>query len=215
MAILIDSALIDEVSEALASGFVTGVTTNPSLMAKNESNPAEVIREICRISDGPVFYQVTAKDPAERESEGRRVAAISPGQVVLKIPCTYSDLKLTAKLSRDIPCCVTAIFSGAQTMLAVAAGARYVVPYVNRATRALGNGLELVSTMAEVVARSEKSAEVLAASLKTPEEVVAATLAGAQHVTIPLELIKAMAEHEQSLAAIQQFEEDWDNRKGQ
>lgn len=207
MAILIDSALTEEVSEAIKGGFVMGVTTNPTLMSKVGREPEAVIDELCRLSDGPVFYQLTARDPQEREREGRHFAAISPGQVVLKIPCTFDNLKLLARLSRDIPCSATAVFSGSQALLAVEAGARYVIPYVNRATKTIGDGLGLVRSMADVVAWSGQEVEVLAASLKTPDEVVAAALAGARHVTIPLSVIQMMAEHEQSLAAIEQFDQ--------
>lgn len=206
MSIFVDSAIIDEVREGAASGLVAGVTTNPTLMAQADGPAEEVIRQICLLTSGPVFYQLTRQKPDEREAEARYFAAISPGQVVLKIPCTFSCLELTARLSRDIPCAVTAIFTPAQTLLALEAGARYVIPYVNRATRLTGDGLGLVRTMADMVARSARPAEVLAASLKTPDEVANAVLSGANHVTIPLAVIRAMAENEHSLAAIEEFD---------
>ncbi len=205
MALFVDSAIVDEVREALTWGFVAGVTTNPILMGLAQRPAEEVIEELCRLTNGPVFYQVTKTDPREREVEARRFASISPGQVVLKIPCTLSGLALSARLSPQIPCAATAVFSPAQTFLAVEAGARYVIPYVNRATRLMGDGLALVRAMADVVARSGRSAEVLAASLKTPDEVAGALLAGARHVTVPLAVIRAMAEHEDTLAAIEEF----------
>ncbi|MGQ9676565.1 MAG: transaldolase family protein [Chloroflexota bacterium] len=205
MALFIDSAIVDEVREAVGWGFVAGVTTNPGLMALAQRPAEDVIKELCRLTDGPVFYQVTKNDPPEREAEARHFAAISPGQVVLKIPCTLSGLALAARLSPEIPCAATAIFSAAQTFLALEAGARYVIPYVNRATRLMGDGLALVRTMADIVACSGREAEVLAASLKTPDEVTSAILAGARHVTIPLSVIEAMAEHEFTVAAIEEF----------
>jgi transaldolase len=205
LALFIDSALIAEVREAAASGFVTGVTTNPSLMALVDRPAEEVIREICQTTGGPVFCQVTEEDDREREAQARHYAAISPGQVVIKLPCTYRDLELAARLRGEAPIAMTAVFSAAQTYLAAEAGARYVAPYVHRATRLMGDGVSLVSAMAGVISASGRPIEILAASLKTPDEVVAALLAGAHHVTLPLSVIKAMAEHEHTQAAIDEF----------
>lgn len=205
MALFVDSAIADEVREAMSWGFVAGVTTNPSLMALVRRPAEEVIEELCRLTSGPVFYQVTKSDPQECEAEARRFASISPGQIVLKIPCTLNGLTVAARLSPRIPCAATAVFSPAQTFLAVEAGVRYVIPYVNRATRLTGDGLALVRSMADVAACSGRGAEVLAASLKTPDEVAGALLSGAHHVTIPLAVIKMMAGHEHTLAAMEEF----------
>ena len=205
MALYVDSAIIDQVREACDSGLVSGVTTNPILIAQSGRPADEVVREICQISPGPVFYQLTSASPEEMEEEGQRFAELSPSQIVLKIPCTLAGLRVTASLSEDVDCAVTAIFSAAQTYLAIEAGARYVIPYVNRATRLLGDGLELVRSMASIAAITGREAEVLAASLKTPEEVVSAALAGAKHVTVPYSVIKAMAAHPLSEAAIEEF----------
>ena len=207
MAVFVDSAVLDEVREALETGFVTGVTTNPILIAQAGRPAEDIIKDLCELTSGPVFYQLTSPRVDEQEAEARYFAAISPGQVVLKIPCTYEMLRLTARISAEIPCAVTAIFSIPQTVLALEAGARYVIPYVNRATRALGDGLELVRRMAATVAATGSRAEILAASLKTPEETASAILAGASHVTVPLAIIKAMAEHEQTALAVKDFAE--------
>jgi len=205
LALYVDSALIEEVREACDSGLVSGVTTNPLLIAQAGRPAYELIQEICEISPGSVFYQLTTTTPEEMEEEGQRFADISPSQVVLKIPCTLPALRVVASLSEDVDCAVTAIYSPAQAYLAIEAGARYVIPYVNRATRLMGDGLELVRSMAGVVAAAGREAEVLAASLKTPDEVVATLLAGAKHVTVPYAVIKAMASHPLTEAAIQEF----------
>jgi transaldolase len=123
----------------------------------------------------------------------------------MKIPCNLTGLQLTSRLSDAIPCALTAVFSAAQTYLACEAGARYVLPYVNRTMRLCGDGIALVYQMAGIVERAGSGTEIVAASLKTPAEAVEAILNGAHHVTIPLQLIEEMAEHKLSALAIEEF----------
>jgi transaldolase len=205
MGLFLDSARIDEVRKAVELGFLSGVTTNPTIMAKAKGQPKEIIRQICEISPGPVFYQVTAETPAEREREGREFSAISPEKVVLKIPATTENMKLMARLSPDIPCAATAVYSGHQTLVACEAGARYVIPYVNRATRLLGDGCRLVAEMAAVLKASGKPVEILAASIKSADEATQATLAGANHLTLPMDILLGLGNHPLSDAAIEEF----------
>ena len=205
MGLFLDSARIEEVQKAVELGFLSGVTTNPTIMAKAKGQPKDNIRQICAISPGPVFYQVTAKTPAEREREGREFSAISPEKVVLKIPATTENMALMAKLSRDVPCAATAVYSGHQTLVACEAGARYVIPYVNRATRLLGDGCKLVAEMAAVLRASGKPVEILAASIKSAEEATQAVLAGANHLTLPMDVLLSLGDHPLSDAAIEEF----------
>jgi transaldolase len=205
MGLFLDSAKIEEVRQAVELGFLAGVTTNPSIMAKVTGNPRDIIREICAISPGPVFYQVTAKTAAEREREGREFFGINPEKVVLKIPATTENMVLMAKLSLDIPCAATAVYSGHQTLVAGDAGARYVIPYVNRATRLLGDGYKLVAEMAAVLKTAGKSVEILAASIKSADEATQAVLAGANHLTLPLDILVGLGNHPLSDAAIEEF----------
>ena len=205
MGLFLDSAKIEEVRQAIELGFLVGVTTNPTIMGKAEGQPKDIIREICAISPGPVFYQVTAKTAAEREREGREFSAISPEKVVLKIPATTENLALMAWLSKDVPCAATAVYSGHQTLVACEAGARYVIPYVNRATRLLGDGCKLVAEMAAVLKASGKHVEVLAASIKSADEATQAVLAGANHLTLPLDILLSLGNHPFSAAAIEEF----------
>jgi transaldolase len=205
VALFLDSARIEEVRQAVELGFLAGVTTNPTIMAKAKGDPKDIIRQICAIAPGPVFYQVTAKTVAEREREGREFFGISPEKVVLKIPATSENMALIARLSRDIPCAATAVYSGHQTLVACEAGARYVIPYVNRATRLLGDGCKLVVEMAAVIRATGKSAEILAASIKSAEEATQAVLAGANHVTLPLDILLSLGNHPLSDAAIEEF----------
>lgn len=205
MGLFLDSARIEEVQKAVELGFLAGVTTNPTILAKAEGQPKDIIRQICEISPGPVFYQVTAKTAAEREREGREFFSISPEKVVLKIPATIENMVLMARLSRDIACAATAVYSGHQTLVACEAGARYVIPYVNRAARLLGDGYKLVAEMAAVVRASGKTAEILAASIKSADEATQAVLAGANHLTLPMDILLSLGNHPLSDAAIEEF----------
>lgn len=205
MALYIDSALIEEVREALGWGFVTGVTTNPKLLAR-AGRPAEaVIAELCALSPGPVFYQPAAQDPRALEEEGRRFSAISPAQVVLKICATLPHLAVLARLAPTIPCAATAVFSPAQAYIAAEAGARYIIPYVKRMHPYPGQGVALLEEIAAVLGGAGRRAELLAASLGSVPEVIACLKAGVHHVTVPLALIREMAEHPLSQQAIAEF----------
>jgi transaldolase len=205
MALYLDSALVEEVREGLGWGLVTGVTTNPKLVAQAGRPAEQIIRDLCALCPGPVFYQPTATEPQVLEEEGRRFSAISPAQVVLKITATLPHLAVMARLTRDTPCAATAVFSAAQAYLAAEAGARYVIPYVNRMNRYSGQGIALVREIAAILPTTGRRAELLAASLRDVPEVLACLAAGAQHITIPLALIREMAEHPLSQQAIEEF----------
>lgn len=203
--ILIDSADVDEVRQAVELGFVRGCTTNPALMARIDDEPAKVIEEICRVVPGPVFYQLTKGSVEGREVEAKEFYAIAPDKVVLKVPMTTENMGLVSRLVPEVPCAATAVFSGYQTLLAIEAGCTYVIPYVNRATRLLGDGLKLVGEMLEVIRVAGRPLEIVAASIKGPEEAAAAFVAGAHHLTLPLNVILSLGEHQFSQAAIAEF----------
>jgi transaldolase len=197
---------MDEVKDALGLGFVSGVTTNPTIMAQAGASPRTVISAICAATEGPVFYQLTARTPAEREREGRDFAALGrQDQVVLKIPATTDSMALIQLLSRDIPCAATAVYSAAQALAANEAGADYVIPYVHRATRLLGDGLKLVRDIRQLLDCFEDPAAILAASIKSAEEAVAAVVAGADDLTLPLEVLRQLGNHELSDQAVAEF----------
>jgi transaldolase len=174
-------------------------------MAKVKGQPRDIIKQICVISPGPVFYQVTAMTTEGREREGREFFDICREKVVLKIPATTENMALMARLSVDIPCAATAVYSGAQTLVACEAGASYVIPYVNRATRLLGDGSKLVAEMAAVLKVYGRRAEILAASIKSADEATQAVLAGANHLTLPLDILLSLGNHPLSDAAIEEF----------
>lgn len=205
MAIYLDSASINDARRALSLGFVSGVTTNPTFVAGTGRRGSDVLRELLTLGDGPVFYQVTAPDGASRFEQARQAASAAPGRVIIKVPATTENIALAARLTGEgLRVCVTAVNSPAQAYLAAQAGASFVAPYVNRLTRQMGDGLAVVRQIAALLAGAET--RILAASLKSVDEVVDTLLAGAHDVTMPLELILALGEHPFSQQAIEQFD---------
>jgi transaldolase len=158
------------------------------------------------ILGGTGYYQLTAPTVAEREAEARRMVALRPHNIGLKIPCTGENLALASRLTDEgFTVGVTAIFHPAQVYLALQAGARCVLPYVNRSTLLLGDGPGLVRQMRAVIDAADWSMDIIAASVKDPDEAVATLLAGAHGLTLPLAVIQAMANHPLSDAAIAEF----------
>ncbi len=206
MALYLDSARTVEARTAAELGFVRGITTNPALLAEVGRPAAEVILELCDFVPGTVFHQLAAPTLEEREAEARRMVALRPDRVGLKIPCTPENLTLAARLVGDgYTVGITAIFSAAQAYLASEAGACFVLPYVNRSTRLQGNGPGLVEEMRSVIDATDSPLEIIAASIKTPAEAVETVLAGAHHLTLPLSVIQAMGTHALSEQAIEAF----------
>ena len=208
MSLYLDSAFPQEARRAFAAGMVSGITTNPSLVAQTRRPVADVITDLCEVSKGIVFHQLVEDTISARKKEAERMAAIWPGRVGLKIPCTYENLALAARLvSSGHIVGITAIFSAAQVYLACQAGAQYVLPYVNRSTRLLGDGVALVRQMRAVIDAAGSTTQIIAASLKTPDEAVATLLAGAHHLTLPLKLIESLGDHPLSDQAIEDFKQ--------
>jgi transaldolase len=207
MAFYLDSAFVEDARRAAELGFVAGITTNPRLIVRAGRPAGEIIPELCdALGAGLVFHQLVASTVAEREGEARRFAALRPGRVGLKIPCTTENLALLHCLASDgITCAVTAIFSAHQAYAACEAGADYLIPYVNRSTRLQGDGIALVEELVAVAQATGGHAEVLAASFRSLREVVDAALAGAHHVTVSLDLLLHMGDHTLSGQAIAEF----------
>jgi transaldolase len=207
MALYLDSASPEDVRRAAALGFVVGVTTNPKLLAGVNRPVEEHLPELCDVlGRGIVFYQLTSPTVEEREKEAHHMANLRPGRIGLKIPCTTENLALMPRLAQEgLICAVTAVFSMHQTLLACEVGADYVIPYVNRATRQLGDGIALVAEMAAVVEVTGAATEILAASFRDIKEVVDVTRAGAHHVTISFDLLQALGDHPLSESAIEGF----------
>ena len=206
MSLYLDSAIAEDVRRAFDTGLVKGITTNPSLIAQTKRAAVEVIGELCDLSTGIVFYQLAETDRAGRKSEAIRMTGIRPGRVGLKIPCTYENLSLATELiGMGYIVGITAIFSTPQVFLACQAGAQYILPYVNRSTRLLGDGISLVHQMRAVIDSERSNTQIIAASVKTPEEAISTLLAGAHHLTLPIRLIESMGDHPLSDKAIEDF----------
>ena len=203
MSLYLDSALINEVQFANELGWVSGITTNPALLAQSKLSSEDTLRELALSTPGEVFYQLTAPDLEGMQKEAHQACEIIGEGTVLKIPATLVGFKAVARLSPEITCAVTAIFSPAQAVVAAEAGSKYAICYVNRATQLLGDGLALVRGMAKVLSGS--STEILAASIKTPDEAVATLLAGAQHLTLPLKVLRELSEYELSQNTVAEF----------
>lgn len=203
MALYLDSAIVKEAEAARQFGWVTGITTNPTLLAKSDLSPEATLKTLKELTSGELYYQLTTSDFDSMVREGRAAFELIGRQTVLKVPATAAGFQVVAHLSSEIPCAVTAIYSAAQAVVSAEAGAKYAIAYVNRATRLLGDGFALVREMASVLKAS--NTEILAASIKSREEAVGTLQAGAHHLTLPFELLQSMALHELSQQTVDEF----------
>ncbi len=199
----LDSAIISEAQTAMNMGWVAGITTNPTLLAKSQLSPTATLQQLADLQPQELYYQLYTQDFESMVAEAQKAAALIGDRLVLKIPATPVGFQVTAHLSSSINCSVTAIYSAAQTEVAVQAEAKYAIAYVNRATRLLGDGLALVKDMANIVAGSDT--EILAASIKSAEEASATLQAGAHHLTLPMAILQQMMTHELSEQTVVEF----------
>jgi len=203
MAIYLDSARLEEARQAKNFGWVQGITTNPSLMTKAGVDPEVVLKGLAELEFHQVYYQLVSRDLESMLLEAREASELVKNGLILKIVPTHEGFRFVAKYGNKFPCCVTAIFDPAQALVAREAGARYIAIYVNRATRQLGDGLALVGELAKVLAGSQT--EILAASLKSAKEAVDSLMAGAQHITVPFDLLVSLSNHPLSVQTVEQF----------
>jgi transaldolase len=203
MGIYLDTAIVAEAAWASKFGWLSGITTNPTLLGKSDLAPDVTLTQLAKLIPGEVYYQLTASDFDGMVAEGKAAFELIGQQTVLKVPATAAGFQAVAHLSAEIPCAVTAIYSASQAVVSAEAGAKYAIAYVNRATRLLGDGFALVRDMANVLQRT--NTEILAASIKSPEEAVKTLLAGAHHLTLPLNVLQAMAVHELSQQTVDEF----------
>ncbi|KAF3890396.1 MULTISPECIES: transaldolase family protein [Nostocales] len=206
MALYLDSAIISEAEIASKMGWVKGITTNPTLLAKSHEPPEITLQKLAQLTNGPLYYQLTASDFDGMVAEGRKACEIIGERTILKIPATSLGFQVVAFLSPEITCSVTAIYSAAQAAVAREAGAKIAIAYVNRATKLLGDGIALVRDMASVLQRS--NVEILAASIKSPQEAAASLQAGAAHLTLPLAMLQAITTHELSQKTVEDFNQN-------
>ncbi|MDY4784807.1 fructose-6-phosphate aldolase [Pygmaiobacter massiliensis] len=212
MKFFIDTANVEDIKKANDMGVICGVTTNPSLIAKEGRDFNQVIREIASIVDGPISGEVkaTTVDAAGMIAEGREIAKIHKNMVV-KIPMTTEGLKATKVLSAEgIRCNVTLIFSANQALLAARAGAAYVSPFLGRLDDISQPGIDLVRTISEMFdLYDDIKTEIIAASVRSPIHVTDCALAGADIATVPYAVIEQMTKHPLTDAGIAKFQKDY------
>ena len=213
MKIFIDTANVSEIREANDWGVVCGVTTNPSLIAREGRDFKEVVTEITSIVDGPISAEVISLEADGMVSEALELSKIHPN-IVIKIPMTKEGLKAVKQLSaKGIKTNVTLIFSPAQALLAAKAGASYVSPLVGRLNDIASCGNNLISEIAEMFDLHAIDTEIIAASIRSPQDAVDAALAGAHIATIPYKVLEQMLHHPLTDAGIERFLKDWESVK--
>jgi len=212
MKFFIDTANIDEIKKAHALGMVDGVTTNPSLIAKENRPFEELLQEICELVDGPVNGEVVSLEAEGMVQEGRKLAAFHPN-IVVKIPMTTEGLKAVKILSSEnIKTNVTLIFSSMQALMAAKAGASYVSPFVGRLDDISHVGMDLVNDIMNIYGNYGYETEVIVASVRNPIHVVEAALMGADIATLPFKVIDQLAKHPLTDIGMEKFLADWEKR---
>lgn len=211
MQIFVDTANVEEIREAASWGILSGVTTNPSLIAKEGRDFKTVVKEITEIVDGSISAEVLSDDAEGMIREGRALAEIHPN-ITIKIPMTEEGLKAVSALSKEgIKTNVTLIFSAVQALLAARAGAAYVSPFVGRLDDIGNEGLQVIKDIAAIFAIHDINTKIIAASIRTPMHVLDCAKAGADIATIPFGVLKKMFQHPLTDRGIAQFKKDWEN----
>ncbi|MBP2634330.1 MAG: tal [Firmicutes bacterium] len=205
----LDTANIDEIKDILPMGVVAGVTTNPSLIAKEKQDIKAVIKEIAALTSGPVSAEVISTEFAEMLTEARTLAKLG-GNVVIKVPVTIDGLKTASALAAEgIKTNVTLIFSANQALLAARAGAAFVSPFVGRLDDISQDGIALIKDTADIFSIHGIETEIIAASIRHPLHVTQAALAGAHIATVPPKVLQSLLQHPLTDAGIKRFLEDW------
>ena len=209
MKFFVDTAEIKDIRDLYATGLLDGVTTNPSLVAKSGRDFKEVIAEICSIVPGPVSAEVAATDYEGMVAEGRHLAKIA-SNVVVKVPLTVDGLKATKTFHDEgIKINVTLCFSPNQALLAAKVGATYISPFIGRLDDINIEGMQLIRDIRQIYDNYAYTTEILAASIRTPNHVTEAALAGADVATIPPAVIYKLADHPLTKSGLDQFVKDW------
>jgi transaldolase len=210
MKLFLDTANIEEIREIHAWGVLAGVTTNPSLIAKEGKNFIEVVHEICELVQGPVSAEVVAQDPEGMVKEGRLLAKVHP-QIVVKVPLSPAGLAATKVLSDEgTKVNVTLCFQASQALLAGLAGATYISPFVGRVDDISWSGNDLIENIVDIYSQSPSiKTQVLAASIRHPVHLMDAALAGADVATCPYKVLKAAIKHPLTDSGNERFLNDW------
>ncbi len=209
MKFFLDTADVDEIEEGLEWGMVDGVTTNPSLIAKQGKPYLPTVRQIAERVPGPVSGEVLATEHGEIMEQARRLAGLAPN-VVVKVPLSPAGLRAVRDLAAEgIRTNVTLCFSAAQALLAAKAGAAYISPFVGRIDDVGGAGMELIEQVVTIYANYDFATEVLVASVRSPLHVVQAALLGAHVATIPFATLKKLYKHPLTDVGLDRFLSDW------
>ena len=211
MKFFVDTANVEDIKKANDMGVICGVTTNPSLVAKEGRDFNEVIKEITSIVDGPISGEVISTDSEGMVKEGREIAKIHKNMIV-KLPMTAEGLKATKILTAEgIKTNVTLIFTAGQALLAARAGATYVSPFLGRLDDIATNSLPLIEDISEIFQFHGIETEIIAASVRSPLHVVSVAKAGADIATVPYPVIMQMIKHPLTDSGIERFLKDWDD----
>ncbi len=209
MKFFVDSANIEEIEKLIPTGFVNGVTTNPSLIAKQGADMAETIKSICSIVKGPVSAEVTATEHSKMLEEGEYLASLAKN-VAVKVPLTLDGLKTCKELrSKEIMVNVTLCFSAAQALLAAKAGASFISPFVGRLDDIGEKGMDLIEDIVVMYENYAFDTEVLVASIRTKQHVIDAAVIGAHVATLPPKVIYDLYDHPLTEKGLKAFLDDW------
>lgn len=213
MKFFLDTANIDEIKDAYSMGMVDGVTTNPSLIAKEGRDFETVIREICEIVDGPVSAEVISTDADGMIREARALAKIHEN-IVVKIPMLVDGLKAVRQLAAEgIKTNVTLVFSPLQALMAAKAGATYVSPFIGRLDDLSQDGMQLIDQIVEIYNNYAFDTEIIVASVRNPLHVLESALLGADIATIPYDVLRKLASHPMTDKGLAAFLKDWEKAK--
>jgi transaldolase len=211
--LFLDTANVEEIRAAVELGVISGVTTNPTLVAREGRDFRRVLVEICQLVDGPVSAEVVSTEASQMVPEARELASVHPN-VVIKVPMGAEGLKAVKALSREgIRTNMTLIFSANQALLAALAGATYVSPFVGRLDDVGQEGMEVVRDVVTIFAQYGLETEVIAASIRHPQHVLAAARLGADIATVPYSVLRQMLQHPLTDLGIQRFLRDWEQLK--
>ena len=212
MKFFIDTANFDEIKEAHSWGIISGVTTNPSLVAKENISFHDRLKEITALVPGSVSAEVIALDAEGMIEEGRKLAALAEN-ITVKLPMTPEGLKACSLFaSEGIKTNVTLVFSANQALLAARAGATYVSPFIGRLDDIGQNGVELIETISDIFTIHDLDTQIIAASIRHPQHIQAAALAGAHIATTPFNVLQSLFAHPLTTKGIDQFLKDWETR---
>lgn len=214
MKLFIDTANVDDIREVASWGVLSGVTTNPSLVAKEGRDFVQVLREILEIVDGPVSAEVLSLQADDMVAEAKQYYELHKN-IVIKLPMTAEGLKACSRLSeKGVRCNMTLVFSPNQALLCARAGAAFVSPFVGRLDDISTDGIQLIRDTAEIFDLHAMDTEIIAASIRTPGQVVEAAKAGAHIATIPPKVFHQMLKHPLTDIGIERFLKDWEAAKG-